>query len=136
MVYHTVNCNDERFHVHDNLYHALRRLGREHAETFFWIDTFSIDQEDNEEKSIQVQLMSKIYSKAEHVVVWLGPECSNDRHLNNACELIRSLSRLSKDERESITPDAEGNAVLLGATSFDLRGRMYWIALSKFYRRA
>jgi hypothetical protein len=39
-----------------------------------WIDQLYINQADDTEKSVQVDLMSEIYSKARSVIVWLGPE--------------------------------------------------------------
>ena len=40
----------------------------------FWIDAISINQEDNEEKSIQVRQMGRLYEDAARVMVWLGSE--------------------------------------------------------------
>ncbi|KAF2030776.1 heterokaryon incompatibility, partial [Setomelanomma holmii] len=37
-----------------------------------WIDALCICQADAREKSDQVPLMSRIYSAAERVIVWLG----------------------------------------------------------------
>ncbi|ORY00747.1 heterokaryon incompatibility protein-domain-containing protein [Clohesyomyces aquaticus] len=38
-----------------------------------WIDAICIDQGSSDEKSSQVPLMARIYSKARRVIVWLGP---------------------------------------------------------------
>jgi hypothetical protein len=40
----------------------------------FWIDSICINQQDPEEKNIQVPKMRDIYLKAESTVSWLGPE--------------------------------------------------------------
>lgn len=39
----------------------------------FWIDAVCINQQDVDERSIQVPLMREIYQGADRVVVWLGP---------------------------------------------------------------
>jgi hypothetical protein len=39
-----------------------------------WVDALSINQADPEEKSVQVARMSSIYSSAQRVFAWLGPE--------------------------------------------------------------
>lgn len=39
-----------------------------------WIDALSINQQDNLERSHQVNMMKVIFSRAETVLVWLGPE--------------------------------------------------------------
>jgi hypothetical protein len=43
------------------------------SDTPFWIDALCINQEDNEEKSTEIQRMLSIYKAATRVVVWLGP---------------------------------------------------------------
>ncbi|EGO61376.1 hypothetical protein NEUTE1DRAFT_36260 [Neurospora tetrasperma FGSC 2508] len=40
--------------------------------TPLWIDQVCINQDDDEEKSCQIQLMNQIYSSAKEVYVWLG----------------------------------------------------------------
>lgn len=39
-----------------------------------WIDEICINQDDNEERGTQLQLMSEIYESAQVVFAWLGPE--------------------------------------------------------------
>jgi hypothetical protein len=38
-----------------------------------WIDGICINQNDSTERSAQVRMMGRIYSKAKHLVIWLGP---------------------------------------------------------------
>lgn len=38
-----------------------------------WIDAVCINQKDDDEKSVQVQMMRKIYEQTVQVVIWLGP---------------------------------------------------------------
>lgn len=61
------------FRITQNLYIALQALRNEKRQCL-WIDALCINQQDPREKTHQVQLMGKIYSSAESVVVWLGPE--------------------------------------------------------------
>lgn len=39
-----------------------------------WADALCIDQHNDGEKAIQIRLMGRIYSQAECVAIWLGPE--------------------------------------------------------------
>jgi hypothetical protein len=54
-----------------------------------WIDAICIDQNNEEEQGQQIQYMAEIYSKASHVIVWLG-EAENDS--NRALEKIRLIA--------------------------------------------
>ena len=56
-----------------NLTEALPHISRHSSTKCLWIDQLCINQADNAEKSIQVGLMSDVYSKARSVIVWLGP---------------------------------------------------------------
>ena len=49
-------------------------MDTEDSVEYLWIDTICIDQEDVLERNHQVQLMSWIFSNAEEVVAWLGPD--------------------------------------------------------------
>ncbi len=46
-------------------------------ESYFWIDQVSIDQNDAREKAEQMLGMTDIYSRAERVLIWLGPTSEN-----------------------------------------------------------
>lgn len=63
-------------HVTVNLEAALRQLKDKHI-TRIWVDAVCINQDDRQERSIQVRNMKQIYSKAERVIAWLGEESEN-----------------------------------------------------------
>ncbi|KAK1782248.1 LOW QUALITY PROTEIN: heterokaryon incompatibility protein-domain-containing protein [Copromyces sp. CBS 386.78] len=57
-----------------------------------WIDQVCIAQSDPYEKAMQVGLMSQIYSRAEQVLVWLGPEADgSDEVMDALAELGREF---------------------------------------------
>lgn len=60
--------------VTQNLDIALRHLRNRDQERVLWVDAICINQRDLAERSSQVPLMTRIYSVARQVVVWLGPE--------------------------------------------------------------
>ena len=71
-------CVDgDEFHVTVNLHAALLRLRDCSFERIIWVDAICINQGSEKERSLQVQLMAKIYSKALRVIVWLGEEAVN-----------------------------------------------------------
>ena len=60
--------------IGQNLKDALHRLRDSKDMCNFWIDALCINQQDQEEKANQIPLMREIYSKAQLVVLYLGPE--------------------------------------------------------------
>lgn len=68
--------NDFVVSVTDNLFRALRCLRLPDTIRTLWIDALCINQSDDDEKSQQVQMMSRIYREASQVNVWLG-ECDS-----------------------------------------------------------
>jgi len=55
----------------------LRSIIKSATDRYFWIDALCINQQDDDEKSLQVQLMYDIYSSAEKTIAWTG-ETSED----------------------------------------------------------
>ncbi|KAI0107265.1 heterokaryon incompatibility protein-domain-containing protein [Nemania sp. FL0031] len=74
---HMMKCNGEMLSITENLESALKHLRHPLARRVLWIDAICIDQEDAKERGHQVQLMSRIFSQAERVIVWLGEETSD-----------------------------------------------------------
>ena len=68
-----ISLNGQPFGVTANLETALRHLQLSSDIRTLWIDALSIDQNDEIEKSEQVQQMGQIYSRANKVIAWLGP---------------------------------------------------------------
>lgn len=69
----TILIDNRPFSITPNLLAALHRLRERGAWVpSIWIDAICIDQENPIERSRQVMLMGQIYSKARHVVIWLG----------------------------------------------------------------
>ena len=59
--------------VTKNLAIALRHLRLRKKSRVMWIDAICINQEDINERNVQVSRMGTIYHEARQVVVWLGP---------------------------------------------------------------
>ncbi|KAK4222544.1 heterokaryon incompatibility, partial [Podospora fimiseda] len=69
------SINGQVFKVGKNLYDGLiniqRRISHDRLLPI-WIDAICINQDDDTEKSEQVQIMGTIFSQCEFVVSWLG----------------------------------------------------------------
>ncbi|KAF2132859.1 hypothetical protein P153DRAFT_333514 [Dothidotthia symphoricarpi CBS 119687] len=75
----------------------------------FWIDSICINQENQNEKSIQVPKMRDIYLKAKWTLAWLGPEANGS---SGALEFAISLNKvftkeLAKPGTNTLTPEGE-----------------------------
>ncbi|KAF2629656.1 hypothetical protein BU25DRAFT_336648 [Macroventuria anomochaeta] len=81
-----------------SLHGALAALRQPDEDVFVWVDSLSIDQQNKDELSRQVQLMSHIYGKATSVAIWLGPERDDS---SIALQLMEELARLA-DSRGSV----------------------------------
>lgn len=79
-----------------SLHSALQRLRYPDCQRRLWADQVCINQDDNIERSQQVQLMTQIYQNAAHVLVWLGPDYQ--RVANSAFNMIRDLDKIFQDE--------------------------------------
>jgi hypothetical protein len=71
-----IYINGLEFKVRTNLEAALRSLAKDQlfqGNFKIWIDALCINQDDLDERSVQVTKMKDIYTKAWNVVAWLGP---------------------------------------------------------------
>ncbi|KAH7073312.1 heterokaryon incompatibility protein-domain-containing protein [Paraphoma chrysanthemicola] len=65
-------CRGKAIPITANCEAALRQFRKRDAPRYLWIDAICIDQKNEEEKSHQVQAMSKIYSMASQVLAFIG----------------------------------------------------------------
>jgi hypothetical protein len=69
--------DDARLFIGSNLYEALQRFSPTSFPRYLWVDAICINQQDQLERSIQIQKMRQIYQHASRVLVWLGKEQKN-----------------------------------------------------------
>lgn len=93
-----ITCNGEQFLVTQNLDSALRHLRDEAKERILWIDAICINQNDDQERGFQVNLMKDIYRMAHAVVIWLGEADADSDLVFPLCEkMTESRLDLLKD---------------------------------------
>ena len=69
----TVNCNGFGLLIRNDLFIALQYLvDRSPPLRPLWIDAICLNQEDDDEKAVQVPLMSEVFKNATRTTVWLG----------------------------------------------------------------
>ncbi|KAI0971467.1 putative heterokaryon incompatibility protein [Xylaria arbuscula] len=81
--------NGKRFMASERVYSILHDRASCLKTRYIWIDSVCINQDDEDEKSSQVQLMRKIYGASHHTIIWLGyaPDA------NDAIGLLAHLRR-------------------------------------------
>lgn len=97
-----IDINGKYFRVQQNLWNFLDVARSKYTWQWFWIDAICIDQQHIEEKSHQVRLMSKIYTKASKVVIWLGKGSAADNQkiregVDNGGGRTRERSEMTAD---------------------------------------
>lgn len=84
-----IQVNGQSLPVTENLHNALHRLRRPKESRILWIDAICIDQKNDLEKGHQVGLMSRIYTFASGIVIWLGDVSFQDE--NSATSAFNSF---------------------------------------------
>jgi hypothetical protein len=115
-----VICDNATLPVTKNLKTAMRSLRHATEGRTFWIDAICINQKDTEERNRHVRSMREIYSSAQEVLIWLGPE-SADSPI--AFELMDMLAR-SLREGEHLFPSSDAD-----------EGRPFWEAYASICGR-
>ncbi|VTT69221.1 unnamed protein product [Fusarium fujikuroi] len=106
----------QQFSVTCNCFSALKRLRYKDKTRVLWIDALAIDQSNVDERNHQVSLMSRIYSQAAGVVVYLG-ESADDSDL--AIEFMMECYDPSPDNSSLSFPRSE--ALMDALRNFFLR---------------
>ncbi|KAG0650023.1 Heterokaryon incompatibility [Hyphodiscus hymeniophilus] len=70
----SIFVSDEKLEIGANLFSALQNLRRQDRPIRLWVDALSINQNDPDERSQQVQQMRGIYATASETVIYLGPD--------------------------------------------------------------
>jgi hypothetical protein len=89
-----VLCDGDIFEIGPKLDVALRHLRYEAKERVIWVDALCIDQENDQERTQQVQLMGDIYSSAVQTLIWLGEETDDVK--TSFDELKQFIDRLPR----------------------------------------
>nr|RBR00959.1 hypothetical protein FVER53263_20340 [Fusarium verticillioides] len=97
-----------------NLAYALRCARLPDKPVVIWADALCIDQANDEEKSVQIQLMGAIYQNAYKVLAWLG---ASDHDSDHAIDILNKMATAIKQEQDP--QDADGSSIADGETSSD-----------------
>jgi hypothetical protein len=122
-----IELNGKRFHVRENLWQCLLRLRQPTTPLILWIDAICVNQDDIEERNMQVQFMNHIFGTAKPVFAWLGEHiAAGCRNLQD--DLLHFLVCLSKDWKNLYLDTVEDLETFLnvGNAVVDICKSNYW----------
>lgn len=109
-----INCAGAHLSVTANVDKMLRQLRRPHKRKYLWIDAICLDQNNFEEKGLQIPLMGDIFREAKKVLIWLGGDGIDYRtHLPKGAAMFRSVREFNLgrpvayalDDRSPLDPE-------------------------------
>ncbi|KAH6716999.1 heterokaryon incompatibility protein-domain-containing protein [Leptodontidium sp. MPI-SDFR-AT-0119] len=125
---HSIVCDRDELRVTENVKGLLDSMRRPGEAKFVWIDAVCIDQLNLEERGQQVKLMGQIYSSAESVDIWLGPEADDSALLEDFIPKIANV--LQKTPKSQFLAD-QGLFRITGTG----RHSPEWTALKRLFER-
>ncbi|KAF2994455.1 hypothetical protein E8E14_002076 [Neopestalotiopsis sp. 37M] len=112
---------------------ALKYLRLPDRARTLWIDAICINQEDPEERNHQVQMMSRIYTRAERVCVWLGEDTPDSKvaidFIREEIMELKNFDTVCSDKR--YTQQWQALMMLMQAPWFSRRWVIQEIALAR-----
>lgn len=133
----SLDCGNGFVSITSNLASALRHLRPKDQSRLLWADQVCINQRHVAERSTQVNMMSKIFKRANCVIMWLGPDEEAQPKAPTAASLIKILAGWTgKKPYYDLPPTdetlAEYNLPPLASPKWDaLRS---FVSLSYFFR--
>lgn len=101
-------CVDgDDLYITENLQTVLLRLRDASFERIIWADGICINQDDIEERSLQVQYMMNIYSRASQVIVWLEETI----HDSNSADNSQAIEEIGRAADGQLTESSKGEAI-------------------------
>ena len=126
-----VSCNGMDLAVTPTVFEMLQNLNPSRP---CWLDSICINQQDTEEKAVQIPLMHRIYSRAAFVVIWMGMPTTQ------SAKFMAEFPSLLEKERKWYSRGAHNlqpwiNAKDLLVTDKDILQGMLHILESEWFER-
>lgn len=103
------------------------------ADDLIWADAICINQNDIDEKSAQVSMMDRIYSRATFVLAWLGPD---DDEVEVGLKTLKTLAtHIDKFQQSQIVPYGGQDKENYEAAGMPIISLPEWIALAGIFQR-
>ncbi|SPO02001.1 related to heterokaryon incompatibility protein (het-6OR allele) [Cephalotrichum gorgonifer] len=120
-------CSGHACKITPSLADGLGRIRKPDEPQIAWADAICINQNDQDEKGHQVDLMGVIYDKARDVLVWLGPDQTDSS--KEAFRCLRTINEkiLTQTDKEWYDPPEEelpAYPIAVGASGSDVMQEM------------
>lgn len=125
----TISCNNSPLKVTRTLFEALQAIRLPDRPCLVWVDALCINQQDNDERTIQVKRMSQIYHEAANVFIWLR---SSTPTTSLAVDFIRRLATRKSSFRKLNPSSLTFPLEELEATGLPTPEDPQWEALDEF----
>lgn len=99
----TIRIGGRQIRITTGLAAAMRCLRSSSQSVYLWIDQICINQQDTEEKEVQVPLMGVIYKQATNTLIWLGEDDDTGPQL--AVRTLQEIHTRLQLSNVMITPD-------------------------------
>ncbi|KAI2463397.1 heterokaryon incompatibility protein-domain-containing protein [Annulohypoxylon bovei var. microspora] len=105
----SITLNGRPFQVTTNLEAGLRALRLRNKKRVVWVDAICINQTSMPERNQEVRRMGEVYSRARHVIVWLGhgkevddaSQVDDDRMADKLRGLLNALADARPEDSEA-----------------------------------
>jgi Heterokaryon incompatibility protein (HET) len=132
---HILRCGSSKIKITANLDTALRSLRLSSGNLLLWVDAVCINQADTAEKNLQLPNMKWIYSRADYVVIFLGPgDEGGEESLVFLRELGREIDSAADSTWDRVHPVGIEDAIEDKMES--MSEPLGWETLKRFFRRA
>jgi hypothetical protein len=126
-----VSCNGMDLAVTPTVFEMLQNLNPSRP---CWVDSICINQQDTEEKVIQIPLMHRIYSRAALVVIWMGmPTMQSEKFMAEFPNLLENERRWNAMATQGCQPWVDAQDLII--TDKDILHGMLHILESEWFQR-
>ncbi|KAK1516300.1 hypothetical protein CABS01_06267 [Colletotrichum abscissum] len=134
-----VIVNGVQVTINKSLAGALRRIRHDREPIVIWADALCINQNDEDEKKYQIDLMHRIYGECENCLVWMGDivvkgdsSVAAELAARAALNALRIIARQPHDEdlgwpgQNPIATSVAGNGLTAGAALQSMMDCEWW----------
>jgi hypothetical protein len=126
-----VPCNGTDLVISPTVLDILHHLDRSRP---CWVDSICINQQDTEEKAVQVPLMHQIYSQAAQVVIWMGiPTMQSEKFMAEFPSLLEKERKWNSMITQHLQPWINAKGLLV--TDENLLQGMLHILKNQWFER-